>query len=355
MKGLILSGGHGTRLRPITHTTQKQLIPIANRPMLFYVIDDLVNAGIKDIGIIIGPNKEQIKKTVGNGSMWNAKITYIDQDAPRGLAHCVLISKEFLGEEPFVMYLGDNLLKGGINTFVDKFNKSDNEASIMLTKVPDPERFGVAEVDGDGSVKRLVEKPKVPPSDLALVGIYAFRPKIHEAVRDIKPSFRNELEITDAIQWLLEREFKVESSMVQGWWKDTGKPWDLLEGNQLILDDLKHDISGDVSSKATIEGRVKISKGSKIKDNVVIRGPVIIGDNCEIENAYIGPFTSIGNSVSIKNSEIEHSIVMDGSKINCGRRIVDGVIGTNVIINSIEQSIPSGHKLIAGDNSVLEL
>ncbi|EKD49331.1 MAG: hypothetical protein ACD_63C00180G0012 [uncultured bacterium] len=357
MKGLILSGGHGTRLRPITYTTQKQLIPIANRPMLFFVIDDLVEAGIKDIGIIIGPNKDQIKKAVGKGGKWKAKITYIEQNSPLGLAHCVKIAKKFLGNSDFVMYLGDNLLKGGIKDFVKKFKKSKKaQASIMLTEVKDPQRFGVAKLKKDGSVERLIEKPKIPPSNLALVGIYAFREKIHEAVRKIRPSWRKELEITDAIQWLLNKGYKVEQSKVKGFWKDTGKPWDLLEGNQLVLDEMKPKNQGKVEKGAVIEGRVTIGIGSKITGRSVIRGPVIIGTDCLIANSYIGPFTAIKDRVKVKNSEVEHSIILDDSTIDCNKRIVDGVIGVDCAITSVEKTIPQqGHKLVIGDNSVLEL
>ncbi|MFH1408657.1 MAG: glucose-1-phosphate thymidylyltransferase [Nanoarchaeota archaeon] len=357
MKGLILAGGFGERLRPITHTVQKQIIPIANKPILFYVIEDLVEVGIKDIGIVIGPNKKQLMEVVGDGSKWNAKITYIEQDSPRGLAHCVMIAKDFLGDEDFVMYLGDNMLRGGITDFVVKFKESGVDASILLTPVRDPERFGIATLNDHGEVEEIHEKPKKPASNLAIIGIYAFKPSIFEACAAIKPSARGELEITDAMQWLLEKGKKITSDLVQGWWKDTGKADALLEVNQLVLDHrMVYTNDGDVHESANVTGRVSIGKNSKILDNSVVRGPVIIGDDCTIgPNAFIGPYTSIGDKVHVAHTEIEHSIVLNECVLKAQKRIVDSVIGKNCQISSAGSSLPSGHKLIIGDNSGVEL
>lgn len=347
MKGLILSGGHGTRLRPITYSQQKQLIPVANKPILFYAIEDVIEAGVKDIGIIVGPNKEQVMETVKNAN-FDAKITFIEQDAPRGLAHTILISKEFIGDEPFIMYLGDNILKEGILEKTENFRNKNVDASIMLTEVPNPEDFGVAEVNKDGSVKRLIEKPKEPPSNLALVGIYFFNSHIHEAVRNIKPSWRNELEITDAIQWLIDNGYKVDTSIVSGWWKDTGKPGDILDANRLILDDLNPKIRVEVEGE--IRGRVSIDEGTKINKNSVIKGPAIVGKDCVIKDSYIGPYTSIGNSCTIINSEVEDSVVMDGAKLIDAGNITDSLIGRSVVIEK-NKRLPKGSKFVIGDNS----
>ncbi|MDK2915190.1 MAG: glucose-phosphate thymidylyltransferase [Thermococcaceae archaeon] len=352
MKALILSGGHGTRLRPLTYSQQKQLIPVANKPVLFYAIEDVIEAGIHNIGIIVGPNAEQVKETVMSRE-WDAKIEFIYQGEPKGLAHAILVAREFLGDEDFVMYLGDNILREGIVRHKKHFEENDFDASILLQEVPNPQQFGVAELSEDGkTIKRLIEKPKVPPSNLALVGIYFFKPIIHEAVRNINPSWRNELEITDAIQWLIDHGYKVGWTKVTGWWKDTGKPEDLLDANRLILDDIETDIK--VITKARIHGRVVIEGGTEIDENTVIKGPVVIGKNCRIKNAYIGPYTSIGDNVIIENTEIEDSIVLEGSEIRNAGRIVESLIGRGVkIINGT--SHPFGRKLVIGDNSRLIL
>jgi len=352
MKALILSGGYGTRLRPITYSQQKQLIPVANKPILFYAIEDIINAGIKDIGIVVGPNKKQVIDTV-KGVNFPVRITFIYQKEPLGLAHTILISEDFLKDTPFVMYLGDNLLKGGIKKFLDKFTTSDADASILLTPVDNPSQFGVAELSEDGSVKRLVEKPKNPPSNLALCGIYFFKPPILKAVKNIKPSFRGELEITDAIQYLIENGFKVHSETVTGWWKDTGKPEDIIEANQLILDDLTPYNKGTLKD-STIKGRVAIGKRSIIEKSV-IKGPCIIGENCHIgPDTYIGPYTSIGNNCRIINGEIESSIIMDGTEIFCKKKIVDSLIGKDVKIKE-RTDLPKGQRFIIGDSSEVEV
>jgi len=280
MKGLILSGGYGTRLRPITYSQQKQLIPVANKPILFYAIEDVIEAGAKEIGIIVGPNKEQVIETVESEN-WDAEIEFIYQDEPKGLAHAILVAEDFLDDE-FVMYLGDNILREGIVEHAKKFKEDKHDASIMLTEVQNPEQFGIAELNEDGTIKRLVEKPKVPPSNLALVGIYCFKSVILEACKSIKPSWRNELEITDALQWLIDNRYQVGWTKVSGWWKDTGKPEDILEANRLILEDIQAKKEGTAENSRII-GRVIIENGVEVKDSVV-KGPSLIGKNCMIQN-----------------------------------------------------------------------
>ncbi|NCN64659.1 MAG: glucose-1-phosphate thymidylyltransferase [Candidatus Altiarchaeum hamiconexum] len=351
MKGLILSGGEGTRLRPLTYSQQKQLIPVANKPVLFYGIEDLIEAGIKDIGIIVGPNKEQIENAV-NDAKFDAKFTFINQHKPEGLAHAVKIAKKFINDESFVMYLGDNILMQSLNDFINGFEESDESARILLCKVSDPSRYGVAKLNDNGEVIKLVEKPKEFISDLALIGVYAFKNKIFDACDAIKPSWRNELEITDAIQWLINNKFKVPARITKGWWKDTGKAEDMIDANRLILDSLKGQNLGKIEN-TRIEGRVFIDKDSKIL-NSTIRGPVIIGKNCEINEAYIGPYTSIGNFCKLKNCEIDNSIVLDKAEISEIRKIYDSLIGKEVKIFK-KQTIPKGKKFVVGDRSVLEI
>jgi len=349
MKGLILSGGKGTRLRPLTYTSAKQLVPVANKPVLFYGIEALVEAGITDIGIVVGDTHLEIKAAVGDGSRWGAKVTYIEQDAPRGLAHAVKISQQFIGHDPFVMYLGDNLLNRGIVEFVDQFVREKPAAQILLTPVPDPQMFGVAELKDD-KVIRLVEKPKEPKSNLALVGVYMFGPEIFTSVNNIKPSFRNELEITDAIQDLIDRGLRVMPHLVSGWWKDTGKLEDMLEANRLILETLKPNVEGSVDTATRIEGTVVVDKTATIQ-NSVIRGPAIIGPGAKIINGYVGPFTSIGKDVEINKSEIEHSIVLEGALIHdLETRVADSLIGRGVKIHRLPLK-PVAHRFMLGDNS----
>lgn len=357
MKGLILSGGHGTRLRPLTHTGPKQLIPVANKPVLFYAIEDLKEAGITDIGIILGTNMpEKVEEAVGDGSRFDVNVTYIMQGEPKGLAHAVSVAHDFIGNEPFVMYLGDNMLKSGIADLVRDFEGSEYDARILLQSVDDPGQFGVAELDGEGHVIKLVEKPKIPKSDLALVGIYIFRSSIFEAIKLIKPSWRGEFEITDAIQELINQNKKVDSHIVEGWWKDTGKPEDILDANHLILDSLEPYNNGIIQEGVKIQGRVGIENGTLIKAGTIIKGPVIIGKNCEIgPDTYIGPYTSIGDNTRIKGGEIEHSIIMGDSRIDIKERIVESLIGSHSIIVSKEQNIPKGYKLVIGENSFLNL
>jgi glucose-1-phosphate thymidylyltransferase len=349
VKGLILSGGKGTRLRPLTYTSAKQLVPVANKPVLFYGIEALAAAGIREIGMVVGDTQAEIRAAVGDGSKWGVRVTYIEQDAPRGLAHAVLISEAFIGRDPFVMYLGDNLLNKGINGFVEEFVAEAPAAQILLTRVPDPQMFGVAELL-NGRVVRLVEKPKEPKSDLALVGVYMFSPEVFESVRRIKPSFRNELEITDAIQDLIDRGLEVRPHLVDGWWKDTGKLEDMLEANRLILDTIVRRVEGSVDAESRVEGKVVIEAGA-IVERSVIRGPVVIGAEAKIIHAYVGPFTSIGPSAEIRDSEIEHSIVLEGSVISdLANRVEDSLIGRNVKIHRLPVK-PSAYRFMLGDNS----
>jgi glucose-1-phosphate thymidylyltransferase len=353
MKGLILSGGKGTRLRPLTYTSAKQLVPVANKPVLFYGVEALVEAGIRDIGVVVGDTHAEIRAALGDGSRFGARITYLEQDAPRGLAHAVLISEQFIDGQPFVMYLGDNLLNRGIVPFVDKFVRERPAAQILLTPVPDPQMFGVAELT-NGKVRRLVEKPKEPQSDLALVGVYMFGPDIFASVKRIKPSFRNELEITDAIQDLIDRGLTVIPHLVDGWWKDTGKLEDMLEANRLVLETFERRIEGTCDAESRIEGKVVVEGGAIIEQSVV-RGPAIIGARARITRAYIGPFTSIMNDVIIRESEIEHSIVLEGSVIqDLGTRVADSLIGKNVKITRMPLK-PSAYRFMLGDNSEVSI
>ena len=349
MKGLILSGGKGTRLRPLTYTSAKQLVPVANKPVLFYGIEALAAAGIREIGIVVGDTQAEIRAAVGDGSAWGVNVTYIEQDAPRGLAHAVLISERFIDGEPFVMYLGDNLLNKGITRFTEEFMRERPAAQILLAHVPDPQMFGVAELS-DGRVVRLIEKPKEPKSDLALVGVYMFSAAVFESVKRIKPSFRDELEITDAIQDLIDRGLEVRPHIVDGWWKDTGKLEDMLEANRLILDTIERDIQGCVDAESRVEGKVIIQKGAVVERSVV-RGPVIIGAGARIVHAYVGPFTSIATGAEIRESEIEHSIVLEGSVISdLANRVEDSLIGKNVRIYRLPVK-PSAYRFMLGDNS----
>ena len=349
MKGLILSGGKGTRLRPLTYTSAKQLVPVANKPVLFYGIEAIAGAGIRDIGIVVGETQAEIRAAVGDGSRWNVRVEYIEQDAPRGLAHAVKISQPFIGTDPFVMYLGDNLLNKGITHFVDQFAREKPAAQILLARVPDPQMFGVAELR-NGNVVRLVEKPKEPIGDLALVGVYMFGSEIFDSVNQIAPSFRNELEITDAIQNLIDRGLTVRPHIVEGWWKDTGKLEDILEANRLILDTLERRIEGKVDDNSRVEGKVVIEDGATVERSV-IRGPAIIGRGARIVHAYVGPFTSIMNDVEIRDSEVEHSIVLEGASLSdLANRVIDSLIGKNVRIYRIPLK-PSAYRFMLGDNS----
>ncbi|HYP47767.1 MAG TPA: glucose-1-phosphate thymidylyltransferase [Thermoleophilaceae bacterium] len=350
LKGLILSGGKGTRLRPLTHTSAKQLVPVANKPVLFYGIEAMAAAGIREVGIIVAPETgSEIRKEAGDGSQFGVEITYIDQDEPLGLAHAVLTAEGFLAGSPFVMYLGDNLLRDGIVALVDTFKRDEPEALILLTPVPDPEHYGVAELDGGGRVARLVEKPKEPKTDLALVGVYMFTPAIFDAAKSIKPSWRGELEITDAIQTMVERGLRVDPHIVHGWWKDTGQVQDMLEANRLILDDLAERMDGELVD-SRVEGRVVIEEGARL-ERATVRGPAIIGARSTITDAYIGPYTAIGADVSIEHAELEHSIVLSGSSVSqLEYRIEASLIGKNVRIGR-GPAWPKAYRFVVGDNA----
>jgi glucose-1-phosphate thymidylyltransferase len=353
LKGLILSGGAGTRLRPITHTSAKQLVPVANKPVLFYGIEALVNAGVTEIGIIIAPvTGVEIREAVGDGSRFGAKVTYIEQDEPAGLAHAVLTAEEFLDGSPFVMYLGDNLLRNGIAGLVDTFRAESPDAIILLTKVDDPSSYGVAELDGE-RVVRLVEKPVEPPSDMALVGVYLFSPAIMDAARRLKPSARGELEITEGIQLLIDDGSDVRSEIVTGWWKDTGQLDDMLDANRLVLEEIVTDVAGSIEG-SRVEGRVILEEGATLR-NSVVRGPAVVAAGAVVENAYIGPYTSVGANVVVRNSEIEHSILLAGSSVeNLETRIEASLLGRDVKV-SRSVGLPKTMRMLIGDRSEIEI
>jgi glucose-1-phosphate thymidylyltransferase len=354
LKGLILSGGAGTRLRPITHTSAKQLVPVANKPVLFYGIEALVDAGVKEIGIIIAPETgDEIREAAGDGSQFGAEITYIVQDKPAGLAHAVLTAEEFIGGSPFVMYLGDNLLRDGIRGLVSAFTEHEPDALILLTPVDDPQSYGVAELDGERIV-RLIEKPKDPPSNLALVGVYLFSNLIFDSARSLEPSWRGELEITEAIDKLIDEGRNVRSEVVRGWWKDTGQLADMLEANRLVLEELVTEIEGDVDEASKVEGRVVIGPGAKL-EGAVVRGPAVIGPGAHIEDAYIGPYTSIGEDVHVRRSEVENSIVLSGSVVeDLGTRMEASLLGKEVKLTRSE-GMPKTLRLLVGDKSEIKL
>jgi glucose-1-phosphate thymidylyltransferase len=354
LKGLILSGGAGTRLRPITHTSAKQLVPVANKPVLFYGIEALVEAGITEIGVIIAPETgEEIKQAAGDGSAFGAQITYIEQEAPLGLAHALLTAEDYLGQSRFVMYLGDNLLRNGITDLVEVFRSSEPDALILLTSVDDPSSYGVAELNGE-RVVRLVEKPKDPPSDLALVGVYMFTPSIFAAARSIEPSARGELEITDAIGALIESDRRVEPHIVQGWWKDTGRLEDMLEANRLVLEDIEPRIDGELDAESRVEGRVAIDQGAKL-ERTIVRGPAIIGAGARLSDSYIGPYTAIDRDVMITGSEVEHSIVLAGSSIrDLHARMEASLLGKNVSLSRSE-GMPKTLRFLVGDNADISI
>ena len=349
LKGLILSGGAGTRLRPITHTSAKQLVPVANKPVLFYGIEALVEAGITDIGMIIAPETgDEIRAAAGDGSDFGASITYIEQEAPLGLAHALLTAEGFLGDSPFVMYLGDNLLRDGIVELVEAFRGSEPDALILLTQVDDPESYGVAELDGE-RVVRLVEKPKDPPSDLALVGVYMFGPAIFEAAHSIEPSGRGELEITDAIDALIDSGKRVEPHLVKGWWKDTGRLEDMLAANRLVLEDVESRTEGELVD-SEVEGRVVVEAGARL-ERTRVRGPAVIASGARITDSYVGPYTAIGGDVVVKGSEIEHSIVLAGSSIeDLPARLEGSLLGKDVTL-AHRDGVPKTMQLLVGDNA----
>ena len=358
MKALILAGGAGTRLRPITHTRAKQLVPVANKPILFYGIEAMVAAGITEIGVIVGDTRAEVMQALGDGSGFGAAITYIPQDDPLGLAHCVLIAREFLADDDFVMYLGDNLLEQDLGAFVAAFEAAcagaqPPVAQILLKQVPDPHRFGIATLDAAGNVVELVEKPDDPPSDLALVGVYLFTPRVHDAVAAIRPSERGELEITDAIQWLLDQGERVRCELLTGWWIDTGKLTPLLEANRLLLEKIETRIDGSVDQASTIEGRVVIGAGAEII-NSTIRGPVAIGTGTRVQDSFVGPFSAVGNGCVVQHSEVEHSVIMDDSSIVDIARLEDSLIGSNATVRRSRQK-PRALRLMVGDHCQIDV
>ena len=356
MKGVILHGGYGTRLRPLTHTGPKQLIPVANKPISQHVLEDLCEAGIKDIEIVLGDTyPEKVVEYYGNGERFNVEIAYIHQSEPGGIAQAVGLCKEFVGDEPFVVYLGDNLLKGGIKKFVEEFETSSYDCMILLCEVKHPEQFGVAEFNSEKKLIKLIEKPKQPPSRYALTGIYFFKPVVFDIIGQLTPSGRGELEITEAIQLMLNKGYNVGHRFVAGWWKDTGTSEDILESNRLILDELERAVNGTIEDDASVQGRVSIGEGTVVKRGALIRGPTIIGRGALIEEqVYIGPYTSIGDNVVIKRGEIENSIIMDNCHIDINDRITDSLIGpqSTIVTNHVG---PKGHRFIVGESSKITM
>ena len=356
MKGLIAAGGKGTRLRPITTNRNKHTIPLANQSMIELAVEKLVKAGIKDIGIIINIGDTELEPILGNGSQYGATITYIEQaGGALGVAHVIKVARDFLAEDDFVFYLGDNIILGDVKDFIDTFYDQKLNALLALSQVKDPERFGVPRIENNRIVE-VIEKPDNPPSQYAVAGIYVYDKNIHNIIENLSPSTRGEYEISDAHTELIKQGFQIGYSEITGWWKDTGKPQDLLEGNQLLLAQIKKsDIKGDIDQSTTIEGNVVIEKGAQIKGKSFIRGPVIIGTNTIIENSYIGPYTSVGDNCKIINTEIEHSLLMHNITIHSSKRIVDSILGNSVMITDKEKTFPKGHKLVIGDNSQVEL
>ncbi|MBY0551181.1 MAG: glucose-1-phosphate thymidylyltransferase [Candidatus Obscuribacterales bacterium] len=356
MKGLILSGGKGTRMRPITHTAAKQLLPVANKPILFYAVEAIKEAGIKEIGIIISPETGQdVRDVVGDGSRWDVKIEYILQDQPKGLAHAVKTARPFLGDSTFVMYLGDNLIKDGVKPLVDRFNAGNADSLILLKEVANPSSFGVAQLNGNGRILCLEEKPAQPKSNLALVGVYLFNENIHKAIDEIKPSRRGELEITDAIQRLIDTKYHVDSHTLSNWWLDTGKKDDMLEANRVVLDEMsEYVMQGKLEGNSLLSGRVHVGEGSVLR-NCTVRGPAVIGRNCILEDSYVGPFTAIGDNAHVSQAEIEHSILRENCQIkNFNGRIIDSLIGVNVELMR-SQHKPLAYKFMLGDDSKVEV
>lgn len=359
MKALVLAGGRGTRLRPITNTVNKHLIPIAGRPMIFRVLDDIAECGIKEVVVNLNKGDKEVPAAIGDGSKWGIKITYIEQEIPNGMMYPILMAEPYLKDEPFLLFAGDNILSGGIKKYLDEFLASDATAHLLVTKVQNWERFGVAVVQ-DGKMTKTVEKPSEFVSDLAVTGVYFYRQPIFEAMKNVKPVVKGNSAIPEyypplAHQWLIDHGYTITVSEVTGWWKDTGKPEDLLEGNSLALHAIESVNLGQTDPKAVIQGKVRIGKGTKIGAGVKIRGPVSIGNDCVLESCYIGPYTSIGDRVTITGGEIEHSILMNEVTIKTKKRIVESILGERCVVGSVSDSFPSGHKLIIGDQTMVEL
>jgi len=357
MKGVLLSGGTGSRLRPITHTGPKQLVPVANKPVLEYAIEDLKEAGITEIGVILGnKGRDEIQELLGDGSDYGVELTYIIQGNPLGLAHAAGCARDFVGNDDFVMYLGDNILKSGVAELVESFGAGDYGAGIALQEVDDPQAFGIADVDEQDNVTELIEKPDDPPTNLALIGMYVFSPAVFDVIDDLEPSWRGELEITDAIQSLLEDGYEIDSHVVTGWWKDTGKPEDILEANRLVLEDTELNTAGVVEDGAETDGRIELADSSVIEDGAVVRGPASIAENTTIKSGtYVGPYTSIGANSTLEEVHIENSVVIGDSEITANGRIVDSLLGRNANVESADGLLPEGRRLVVGENSQLKL
>jgi glucose-1-phosphate thymidylyltransferase len=356
VKGVILHGGRGTRLRPLTHTGPKQLIPVANKPMSQYVLEDLRDSGIEEIAVIVGDvMPEKVRSHFGDGKRFGVRITYLHQERPGGIAEAVKLAENFVGDNPFVVYLGDNLLKGKIAEFVEEFKDSKNDAMILLCEVENPRQFGVAEFDKNRKLVRLVEKPKKPSSNYALTGIYFLKPVIFRMIEQLKPSGRGELEITEALQSLLDAGYTVGYKLVTGWWKDTGTVEDILEANRLVLEDLKKKVEGTVEEKSSMQGRVAIGKETIVRRGALLRGPAIVGKNTTIgEHVYVGPYTSIGNNVKIETGEIENSIIMDDCHVEIDGKITDSLVGAGTTLTTNRKS-PKGYRLVVGEYSQIVL
>ena len=355
MKALILAAGKGTRLRPLTNTVPKHLLPVGDKPILFHVLDYIKEAGIKDIGIVVSPDSgSYIEEAVGTGSKWGANITFVAQAEPLGLAHAVKVAQGFLGDSPFLMFLGDNLIQGGVKDFLEGFHTSNSDASILLKEVPDPKAFGVATLDNSGKVVHMEEKPKKPKSNLAVIGVYLFTAEIHKAIAKTKPSWRGELEITDAIQKLLEMGKEIKSHLLRGWWLDIGSNEALIEANRVVLDAfLEQEIKGEVDSQSRIDGRVQIGEGTKIESSLV-QGPVFIAANCKIKNSLVKPFTNIGAGTEVEDSDIERSVILENCQISKIKHLADSVIGRNTVLAGQGKS-PEKVRLFIGDDCRIEL
>lgn len=357
MKGVLLSGGTGSRLRPITHTGPKQLVPVANKPVLEYAIEDFKEAGITEIGVVLGhKGREEIQELLSDGSKYGVDITYIVQGNPLGLAHAAGCARDFVGDDNFVMYLGDNILKSGIKDLVESFNQDDYGAGIALQEVENPQAFGIADVDDAENVTELIEKPDEPPTNLALIGMYVFSPAVFDAIERLEPSWRGELEITDAIQSLLDTGYEIDSHVVEGWWKDTGKPEDILEANRLVLEDKSLQVQGSIAPGATVDGKVELHETATIEDGAVVRGPVSIAEGTLIKpGTYVGPYTSIGPSSTLEGVHIENSVVIGESTITASGKIIDSLLGRGANIESAKNLLPEGRRLVVGENSQLKL